>query len=72
MKQILQRCVQASMHGQESMYNGAFVYVHMCCVVNLYQLCMAVSLTSDHCAGANEGCRLEDREAWRSQGAGTS
>ena len=58
MKQTLQTCVQASMHGQEAVYNGAFVYVnvHMCCVVNLCQLCVAVPLTSDHCAGANAGC----------------
>lgn len=45
------------MHVHESMYNGAFVYVnvHMCCVVNLCQLCVAVPLTSDHCVGANVG-----------------
>lgn len=38
-------------------YNGAFVYVnkHMCCVVNLCQLCVAVALTSDHCVRADVG-----------------
>lgn len=43
---------------QESVYNGAFVYVNVCmwCVVNLCQLCVAVSLTSDHGDGANADC----------------
>lgn len=51
MKQALQACVQASMRVHNSPYNGAFEYVnvHMCCVVNLCQLCMAAPLTSDHC-----------------------
>lgn len=56
MLQMKQTC--ASKHGQESVYNGAFVYVnvHMCHVVNLCQLCVAVPLTSDHCVGASAGC----------------
>lgn len=51
MKQALQACVQASMCVHNSQYNGAFefVRVHMCCVVNLCQLCVAALLTSDHC-----------------------
>lgn len=54
--EMKQTCVRAS----TSVYNGAFVYVnvHMCCVVNLCQLCVAVPLTSDRCVGADASCWL--------------
>lgn len=71
---VMKQTPQASTHVHESLYNGAFVEanMHMCCVVNLCQLCVAVPLTSDHCDGAKAGCCLEDGGAWRSLRAGTS
>lgn len=57
MRQTLQTHVLASTLMHESAHNGVFVYVnvHMCRVVNLCQLCVAVPLTSDHYDGANLG-----------------
>lgn len=48
-----QLCVDRREHTMGSLFAGMYVCVHMCHVVNLCQLCVAVPLTYDPCIRAS-------------------